>query len=90
MVKQIPSDRPRGFGSGENGQETNTDYLNRNAEGWEPPMGEVHMHLIYKQDAHWRIVSRGSSVCRYPGRCYKVTIHERMPDMLCNLVRRAE
>lgn len=76
-MKQIPRNRTRGTGSGENGQETNTDYLNSHAEGWEPPKGNVHMHLIFKQDAHWRIVSRGSSVCSVPGRCHQVYLtHE--------------
>ncbi|KKM74502.1 hypothetical protein LCGC14_1399620 [marine sediment metagenome] len=74
MVKQIQSDRTRGYGSGDNGQETNTDYLNRHGEEWKPPTGEVHLHLIFKQDVRWRVVGRGSSVCCFPGRCHRVTL----------------
>ena len=74
-MKQIPRNADRGFtGSGEHGQATNTDYLNRHAGEWEPPKGNVHMHLIYKQDTHWRIIERGSSVCSVPGRCHRVNI----------------
>ena len=74
MVKQIPSNRTRGSGSGDQGQETNTDYLNKHGEEWKPPTGNVHLHLVFKQDVHWRVVSRGSSVCSEPGRCHPITI----------------
>ena len=75
MVKQIPDNAIRPFtGSGEQGQSTNTDYLNKHGEEWEPPIGKVHLHLIFKQDVHWRVVSRGSSVCSYPGRCRRALI----------------
>ncbi|KKK60041.1 hypothetical protein LCGC14_3028330 [marine sediment metagenome] len=77
MVKQIPSNRTLGSGSGEMGQETNVDYLRRHAEEWEPPLGKGHLHLISKMDVHWRVVDRGSSVCSEPGRCHLITIRRR-------------
>ena len=100
-MKQIPTDRPLAGKSHPGGYdhetgegppllETNVMYLNAHAEEWKPPMGDLHLHLMYAGRVHWRTASKGSQVCKIPGRCYKVTIHERMPDMLCNLVRRTK
>jgi hypothetical protein len=55
--------------------ETNTDYLNRHANEWKAPLGAgLHLHLIYARTIHWRVVDRASSVCKVPGRCYRVAI----------------
>ncbi|KKM73401.1 hypothetical protein LCGC14_1410850 [marine sediment metagenome] len=89
MVKQIPKDTNFGsYGSGENGQATLVDWLDKHAEEWRPPTGDIHLHLMYARVLHWRVVERGSSVCKVPGRCYLMTVHERGPEVLCQLVRR--
>lgn len=75
MAKQIPVSFAGFAGSGEYGQATNTDYLNKHAHEWKPPVGLArHMHLIYSSQVHWRIVEQGSAVCSIPGRCYRVDI----------------
>ncbi|KKN47197.1 hypothetical protein LCGC14_0665380 [marine sediment metagenome] len=88
MVKPIPSRRERGLRKldrdeyGEHYQETNTDYLNKHAvEEYPPPLGDVHLHLIYARSVHWRVVERGSSVCKVPGRCHLVTLVRRQTDV---------
>ena len=98
MVKQIPKDRPlRGKqlpgGYDEDGEgpgliETNVAYLDKHAEEWKPPVGEVHLHLMYTGRVHWQVAERGSSVCTVSGRCHLMTVHERGPEALCQLVRR--
>ena len=82
MPKQIPSYDERGVTSrydhdtGEQySSETNTDYLNEHAKEWRPPFGtSLHLHLVYAKTVHWRVVSRGSSVCKVPGRCHRVSV----------------
>ena len=55
--------------------ETSTDYLNKHAEEWKPPLGaDLHLHLIYSKQVHWRVVTRGSSVCKVSGRCHRVSV----------------
>ncbi len=90
MAKQLRSKRVRGIVSyayherdmaGEHMYETNTDYLNKHADEWKPPLGEGrHMHLIYSKQVHWRIVEQGSSVCAVPGRCFRVDIQPATPE----------
>ncbi len=100
MVKQIPKDRPlRGkalsggydpeTGEGPRLLETNVAYLDKHAEEWKPPVGEVHLHLMYTGGrVRWQIARLGSLVCKVPGRCHLMTVHERGPEALCQLVRR--
>ncbi len=80
-MKQIPRGvsvkRPSGYLCDDYGGPTNTDYLNKHAKEWEPPLGDLHLHLIFARTVHWRVVDRGSSVCSISGRCYKVRIRER-------------
>jgi hypothetical protein len=86
-MKQIPTKRNRtdeGCGSGEYGNVTSTDYLDRHAEEWRPPFGVMHLHLIYARTIHWRVVDRASSVCKISGRCYRVNI---MPILTSNARR---
>jgi len=78
-MKQIPSQRSKGrpTGYGDDycyGGATNTDYLNKHAKEWKPPLGHLHLHLIFARSVHWRVVDRASSVCSVPGRCYRVSI----------------
>ena len=75
MTKQIPKDTNFGtYGSGENGQATLIDWLDKHATEWEPPQGELHLHLMFKRRVYWQVAERGSSVCSVPGRCHRVTI----------------
>ncbi len=85
MSKEIPTKDDRGVARiksdyfsddyGAHYGETNTDYLNKHAHEWEPPLGEgIHLHLIYSKQVHWRVVEQGSAVCAIPGRCYRVDI----------------
>jgi len=77
-LKQIPRDTNFGYiGSGENGQATLVDWLDKHAEEWECPNGNVHLHLIYAKRLHWRVVGRVSAVCSVPGRCHRVTIRKQ-------------
>ena len=77
-MRQIPMGTHfTGTGSGEQGQATLVDWLDKHAEEWEPPKGNVHLHLMYAKRLHWRVVERGSSVCSVPGRCHLVTIYKR-------------
>ena len=81
-MKQLPSYAQRGVTSRVDHydgdyyvSETNTDYLNKHAEEWKPPLGsDLHLHLIYAKQVHWRVVSRASSVCKVPGRCHRVSV----------------
>lgn len=42
-----------------------------------PSDGYVHLHVqLHKGQPRWIISPRGSSVCRIPGRCLKVHIHD--------------
>lgn len=88
MVKQIPRDRPlRGEklpgGYSEEGEgpglvETNVMYLNVHAPEWEPPRGDLHLHLMYTASrVRWQIVEKGSLVCKVLGRCYLVRLTRR-------------
>ncbi len=85
MVKQIPKDRPlRGKqlpgGYDEDGEgpglvETNVAYLDKHAEEWKPPVGEVHLHLMHTGGrVRWQIAELGSSVCKVPGRCHRALL----------------
>ena len=57
--------------------ETNTDYLNKHAIEWAPPLGMgLHLHLIYSKQVHWRVVDRASSVCKVPARCYRIDVRK--------------
>ena len=88
MVKQIPKDRPlRGKqlpgGYNEDGEgpglvETNTQYLSEHALEWKPPLGDLHLHLMYTGRVHWQVAEKGSHVCKVPGRCLPVTISSRL------------
>lgn len=79
-MKQIPTYKVRGIvgRTGQDGEyyvsETNTDYLDKHATEWTPPLGNLHLHLIYSKQVHWRVVDRASSVCKVSGRCYRVNI----------------
>ena len=84
MTKPIPSRKFRNLRPlerddyGEHFQETNTDYLNEHAvEEYPPPLGNVHLHLIYARSVHWRVIEQASSVCKIPGRCHLVTLTAR-------------
>lgn len=92
MVKQPPSKGLRGplpgMGSGETGDHTTVDWLNHHAEEFEPPMGNLHMHLIFAQTLHWRIVTKGSFVCHVPGRCHLVRIRMSGMDLKGKAVAR--
>ncbi len=75
MTRQIPAGTNFGtYGSGENGQATLVDWLDKHATEWEPPKGEVHLHLMWARRLHWVVVERGSSVCSVPGRCHRALI----------------
>ncbi|KKL05596.1 hypothetical protein LCGC14_2604460 [marine sediment metagenome] len=84
-MKQIPTRRERGtptnldpyddsyYGS----NETNTEYLNKHAKEWVPPLGMgFHLHLIYARSIHWRVVDRASSVCKIPDRCHRIDVRK--------------
>ena len=81
-MPKMPTYKERGVHSGVDrwtgehyASETNTDYLNKHAAEWRPPFGtSLHLHLIYQKSVHWRVVSRGSSVCKVPGRCHRVSV----------------
>ena len=84
-MKQIPTYKERGTPKGMYDPldgtyhvlETNTDYLNKHAEEWVPPLGiGLHLHLIYSKQVHWRVVDRASSVCKILNRCRRVNIQE--------------
>ena len=82
MPKQMPSRAARGvrvaysyFDEEYFVSETNTDYLNKHATEWRPPLGtDLHLHLVYAHTVHWRVVTRASRVCKVPGRCYRVAV----------------
>ncbi len=57
MAKQMPTHRERGTPADRwngdtgyyGGPETSTEYLNKHADEWKPPLGGgLHMHLIKK------------------------------------------
>lgn len=87
-MKQIPSKVDRGLVRAVHGYpnyhddeygmhylETNTDYLNKHAEEYEPPLGHnLHLHLIYAHTVHWRVVQQASAVCKIPGRCHRAHV----------------
>ncbi len=85
MTKQIPKDRPLagkqlpgGYdedGVGPGLVETSVMYLNSHAQEWKPPIGDVHLHLMYTGGrVRWQIAISGSSVCKFPGRCHRASI----------------
>ncbi len=84
-MKRIPTHRERGTPTnrwnGDTGyygdQKTNTDYLNKHAKEWVPPLGiGLHLHLIYSKQVHWRVVDRASSVCKIPNRCHRIDVRK--------------
>ena len=81
-MRQMPTYKERGathivdhYDGGYYATETSTDYLNKHASEWKPPLGsDLHLHLVYAHTVHWRVVTRASSVCKVPGRCHRVSV----------------
>ena len=81
MVVCLASQLPGGYdpidGTGPGLVETNVDYLSKHAEEWEPPRGNVHLHLMFNRRVYWQIVERSSRVCNVPGRCHLIRIRRQ-------------
>ena len=84
-MKQMPTYKDRrasmgqgtGFGDDYYSSETSTEYLNKHAKEWVPPLGMgLHLHLIYSKQVHWRVVDRASSVCKIPDRCHRIDVRK--------------
>ena len=77
-MRQMPTYKEQGARNGDYyATETSTEYLDKHATEWSPPLGpDLHLHLVYTtaHTVHWRVVTLASSACKVAGRCHRVSV----------------